>query len=388
VDQYDEQRQIIYITESSGYGGAETYLLDLTVAALEVAAVTVALPFLDQNAKLREELRQRGIRVLQLQQYRAIYPWNFLIALQFFLRHKRALFHFTLPHPDSCRWLLLAASLLRRRFVISELLVPPDPYKVGCYFLVTHLLFNGLKRLSYRRAAKVVAICEGMKNTLIEAYNLPAEQIVVVYNGIEVKEVDTAADTDVVKMATLRQELHLSEGDLLLTTAGRLAEQKGQGFLILALERLVAEFPSVVLLIVGEGPLLSVLKAEVTGRGLDGHVRFAGFREDFRSILQMTDIFVFPSLDEGFPYMITEAMAAGNPIVASAVGGIPEAVINGETGQLVPPKDVEQLYQAIRKLLLDAGLRKSMGEQGRRRARELFSRQITRQKMLALYEDV
>jgi glycosyltransferase involved in cell wall biosynthesis len=102
----------------------------------------------------------------------------------------------------------------------------------------------------------------------------------------------------------------------------------------------------------------------------------------------MTDIFVFPSLDEGFPYMITEAMAAGNPIVASAVGGIPEAVINGETGQLVSPKDVEQLYLAIRKLLLDAGLRKSMGEQGRRRARELFSRQITRQKMLALYEDV
>ncbi len=380
----DVQREIIYITESSGYGGSETYLLDLASAALAIATVAVALPFRSYNAKLREELQRRGIRLLEIQQYRANYLWNFFLALRFFLRHKGGVFHFTLPHPDSCRWLLLAAALLRRRYLISELLVPPDPFKAGWYFLVTHLLFNGLKRLSYDRAARVVAICEGMKNTLVQAYHMPDDKITVIYNGIDVA--GTGGDQS--HAEALRQELQLPAGAFLLTTAGRLMEQKGQGYLVAALARLVPELPSIVLLIVGEGPLLGVLKQEVAAKGLDGHVRFVGFRKDFRDILAMTDLFVFPSLDEGFPYMIIEAMAAGNPIVASAVGGIPEAVIAGETGLLVPPKDTERLYLAIRKLLEDGAMRKRMGEKGKTRARELFSREVMLREMFALYEGV
>ena len=378
------QREIIYITESSGYGGAETYLLDLASAAIDSSRVSVALPFRDSNAKLREELHERSIHVIELQQYRAIYVWNFFIALKFFLRHKTGLFHFTLPHPDSCRWLLLAASLLRRRYYITELLVPPDPYRAGWYFFVTHLLFNGLKRLSYNRSAGVIAICEEMKDILVRKYNLPAEKINVIYNGIEAEDSGSEPGWG----DALREELQLGEGNLLLITAGRLMEQKGHRFLISALEKLLVEFPAIVLLIMGEGPLLGPLKEEARNKGLDDHVRFTGFRKDFRSLLHMSDIFVLPSLNEGFPYIIIEAMFAGLPIVASAVGGIPEAVSQGETGLLVRPKDVDQLYRAIRELLIDGAMRERMAQKGREKAEQHFSKATMLREIFSLYEGV
>ena len=378
------QRKITYITESSGYGGSETYLLDLATAARNIAEVSVALPFRDENLKLREELQKKSIKTINLQQYRANYLWNIAIALKFFLQNKSHLYHFTLSYPNSCRWLLLAASLLRRKYIISELLVPPNPFKAGFYFLVTHLLFNGLKRLSYVRAAKVVPNCKAMKNILVRAYKMPAEKITVIYNGIDLGgEAGKVSNSE-----ALRGEFKLKQGDLILTTAGRLMEQKGHRYLIAAFEKLVAQIPPLVLLIIGEGPLESVLKEDAANRGLTDHVRFVGFREDFRSILLMSHIFLFPSLDEGFPYVIMDAMAAGLPVIATAVGGIPEAVVDGETGLLVPPHDVEQLYLASMHLLNDSDKRKKMGEKSRNRVEKLFSRKIMIQEMFSLYEDI
>lgn len=375
-------KEIVYITESSAYGGSEAYLITLVSAAREIAEkVSVALPYKKQNERTRARLQALGISVVELKQYRANYVLNLFLALKFLRARKHAFLHFTLPYPDSCRWVLLAASLLRRKFIISELLVPQSPYKAGWYFSVSFLLFNRLKKLSYARAEKVIAICKSMKDTLVNAYGMPSGKIVVVYTGID----DVASEYDVSSKEKLRIELGVNEEDIVLTSMGRLAEQKGHAYLIAAFARLADAFPLVVLLLTGEGPLRKALEAEVNKKGLTKRVIFTGFREDFRNILAVTDIFVFPSLEEGFPFTIIESMAACNPVIATSVGGVPEAVIDGETGIIVPPRDADALCAAIRLLLIDAALRHKMGEKGRQRVTMLFSKEKMVSETFALY---
>ena len=374
--------EIIYITESSGYGGAERYLIDLSTESKKTFEdVMVALPYNSRNAKLRDKLKSTGIRTIEIKQYMALYPLNFIIALKFFLSHKKSLFHFTLPHPDSCRWLLLAASLLRRRYVISELLVPPDPYKAGWYFFVTHLLFNAIKKFSYARAIKVIAICNEMKKTLVESYRMPSSKITVIYNGISPSPEISEESRD-----ELRSQLDINKGSIVLTTIGRLTEQKGHIYLLTAFEKLAVEYPSVVLLLVGDGPLKNLLEAAIKSRHLTAKVKMTGFREDIANILAITDLFVFPSLNEGFPYMILESMAAGKPVVATLVTGTAEAIIDGETGLLCKTKDPDDLAEKLLLLLNNKDSRDEMGRKARERAVEKFDIKDMTSKTFALYE--
>jgi glycosyltransferase involved in cell wall biosynthesis len=379
------KREIIYFTESSGFGGAERYLIDLAPKARDIAEeVCVVLPFRPGNAKLRDQLQTLGMTVLNIRQYKAAYLLNFLIALRFLQARPNAFLHFSLPYPDCCRWVLLAAAILRRQYIISELLVPENPYKAGHYFMVTHLIFNKLKEFSYNRARKVIAICERMKDILVSSYGLPSEKIAVIYNGIEVE----TAKGPTAARDRLMSEFGISEESLIVSTVGRLAEQKGHIFLLHAMKKLASEHPRVVLLLVGDGPLKGSIEAEIKSRTLSASVRMTGFREDFRDILAITDIFVFPSLNEGLSYIVLEAMAAGKPVVATDAGGNKELVVDGETGCIIRPKDVEGLHDAIEALIADEKRRKNMGEKGRQRIKESFALEGMIRKTLSLYPGI
>jgi glycosyltransferase involved in cell wall biosynthesis len=372
---------IVYITDSSGYGGAERYLIDIATAAKgRRMGVAVALPHRKENERLRGELILLGIQVINLRQYRVNYLFNFLIGLRFFLSRKDAFYHFTLPYPDACRWLLLAASLLRRRYIITELLVPPNPFKAGPYFFVAHLLFNPLKKFSYQRAEKVIAICNKMKTDLVKSYDLPSDKIAIIYNGV-----DPLPAVPEERKEQLRSQFDIAAASLVLTSIGRFTAQKGHTYLLAALERLVALYPSLVLLLVGDGELKGVIEAEIMARHLESNVRLPGFRDNVGEILSITDIFVFPSLEEGLPYMVLTSMAAGKPVIASRVGGIPEAVDEGVTGFMVPPKDVGELGEAMKRLIQDAALRMEMGRKGLERLKARFSKEAMLTSTLALY---
>jgi glycosyltransferase involved in cell wall biosynthesis len=131
--------------------------------------------------------------------------------------------------------------------------------------------------------------------------------------------------------------------------------------------------------VVGEGPQRSLLE------GIPG-VELLGMRDDVADVLTGADIFVLSSLSEGMPISVLEAMAAGLPVVATAVGGLPEVVVEGETGFLVPPDDVGALTRALARLVADCELRRRMGAAGRRRAELLFDVPRFREEHLALYE--
>src|SRR3989338_7498561 len=125
-------------------------------------------------------------------------------------------------------------------------------------------------------------------------------------------------------------------------------------------------------LLVGDGPARDRLRSLAEELGLPGQVMFAGMRDDVASVLPMMDIFVCPSLYEGFGIAIVEAMAAGRPVVASAVGGIPEIVVHEDTGLLVPPGDAAALADALATLLNHPEQARAMGARGLARAREKF----------------
>jgi glycosyltransferase involved in cell wall biosynthesis len=156
-------------------------------------------------------------------------------------------------------------------------------------------------------------------------------------------------------------------------TACRLVPVKDLMTLLGALVRLRDDVPDARLEIAGDGPERSRLEREVAARSLTGAVTFLGWRADIRAVMSGWDVFALPSLEESFPIAALEAMTAGLPVVASAVGGLPELVIDGETGWLVPPGDPGALAERLRALLLNPELRRALGASGRNRARQHFS---------------
>jgi glycosyltransferase involved in cell wall biosynthesis len=174
----------------------------------------------------------------------------------------------------------------------------------------------------------------------------------------------------------------------LLGLVARLHRQKGLGDLLAAVAWVRERVPDVRLLLIGEGELRDELEAQARALGLSGAVIFAGIRTDVAEIVAALDIFVLPSLWEGTSNAVLEAMAAGLPIVATAVGGTPEVVVDGVTGLLVPPRDPSALAGALVTLLQDADLRHRMGRAGRERVKQYFSLERMVRRTEALYEEL
>jgi glycosyltransferase involved in cell wall biosynthesis len=164
---------------------------------------------------------------------------------------------------------------------------------------------------------------------------------------------------------------------------------KGHEELVDAASRIVPAFPNVVFLLAGrDSGTMEATRARVRERGIGGSVRFVGSRTDVPDLLRASDFFVHPSRTEGFSNAILEAMAAGLPVVACDVGGNPEAVVDGETGRMVPSRDAAAFASAIAELLADPEKRKAMGEAGRHRAAERFSLDRMVGEMESLYDSL
>ena len=197
---------------------------------------------------------------------------------------------------------------------------------------------------------------------------------------------DTYVHVDGVRVEQLRQTWHLPPRASLVGTVGRFVQPKGHAHLLEAMTKVRRHHPDARALLVGDGPLRPEMEAKARELDLSETVIFTGIRRDVPEILALLDIFILPSLWEGLPVALLEAMAAGLPVVATRVGGVPEVVIDGVTGLLVPPRDPEALSAAILTLLQDPDLRHRMGEAGQRRVRNHFSVDQMIQKTEALYE--
>lgn len=217
------------------------------------------------------------------------------------------------------------------------------------------------------RTDLIITNAEAVKGFLVRRIGLPKGIIGVIPNGLEIVDFDAALRQGPTAPLPVR-----SHGPVVGTVA-RLEPQKGITYLIDAFRQLPPDMAHVRLWVIGAGVEESRLRNQAAAAGLAGRIHFLGHRSDVPGIMARLDLFVLPSLWEGLPNVVLEAMAARRAVVATAVDGTPEAVAQGETGLLVPPADASALAGAMASLLRDHARRTAFGEAGRRRVEKAFS---------------
>ena len=235
-----------------------------------------------------------------------------------------------------------------------------------------------LYRLLRRMPDAVFAVAETVKRHVLEVDGVPAGRVQVIYNGLELGPDPPAKPP-------------FAAGVAHIVTVGNLRPVKGQDVLLEAAAGLLHDFPGSQLTFVGavlDEAYALRLRARVAELGLAQRVHFVGNVTEVRTFLQGTDLFVLPSRSEGFSNAILEAMAEGLPVIATTVGGNAEAVVDGQTGLLVPPDDVDALSAALKRLVTDPATAAGMGKAGRDRAAEEFSRDAIYRRIIRSYGDL
>lgn len=266
----------------------------------------------------------------------------------------------------------LAAALAGTPVVIHE--VHGDPVAVD-----RHPLLNRFVLLAERTAAPLADCLVVVADRLGEIYldrdiGRPG-QYRRIYDGVDLARFDGAVDAVADRPG----------GPVRLVFVGRLADGKGMFDLLDAVERLASSGRDVRLDVVGDGPLTDAVARDVASRDLP--VSLLGYRDDVPVVLARADVLVLPSYREGTPRVITEAMAAGLPVVSTAIAGIPEQVLDGETGYLVEPGDVDALTGRLRELVDEPDRRRAFGEQARDRA-ERFDVEAAQRQYRELYREL
>ncbi len=223
---------------------------------------------------------------------------------------------------------------------------------------------------------KMVGVSEQTTENLRKYEKIPQRKLLTIANGIDgtrfVIKIDRQAK---------RKELDLPRVGPVIGVISRLEKVKGITYLLQAMPVIIKNFPELVLFVVGEGSEMNSLQLESKMLGIEQNVIFAGVRYDIPEILQALDIYLLPSLSEGLPMGLLEAMAAGCPIIASNVGGIPSVVTNGETGMLVAVANVQDFTLALIYLLKNVTVRQKMSAN----MQLVFQRDYNAEKMSRMY---
>jgi glycosyltransferase involved in cell wall biosynthesis len=225
---------------------------------------------------------------------------------------------------------------------------------------VKRRLLFALERLPYHRARRVVVPSTLIRDILLRQ-GLAAGRIVLIPYGFDSGRYEPPSDEE---LAALRSTLAL-EGRFVVACFGRLEPQKGQQFLIEAAVRLRRLVPTILVLLVGEGPGRAALEDQIRKRGLEDHVRLTGWRRDVLPLMACAHVVAQPTLQEAFSQVMAEALWMGRALVITPVGGVADIIRNGENGVVVPFGDEEALATTIHELARDESRRRSLGRSGR-----------------------
>jgi glycosyltransferase involved in cell wall biosynthesis len=239
-------------------------------------------------------------------------------------------------------------------------------------------------RLLLERRDRVVAVGEAVRRALIQNEGIPSARVRVIYNGIDLSQFSPKGLDD----DSIRREISIGDADLMIIQVARLDYLKDHATAIQVMEHLVKSHTRARLVLVGDGPELGKIEALTRKCGLTEHVRFLGLRTDVARLLHAADLFLLTSISEGIPLTLIEAMAAGLPVVATQVGGVPEVVQDGATGLLAPARDADSLAGKIKCLAGNPELRRQMSQRARDRARGCFSECLMHGKYLELYTEI
>jgi len=239
-----------------------------------------------------------------------------------------------------------------------------------------------IANLRYRPFCKVIAISDAIAQ-ILRASGLDENRLVLIRSAVDTDRFSQPADCN-----AFRSEFGLRDTDIAIAVIAQLIPRKGHRYLLDALARIRGRQPQVKLIIFGQGSLETELRERTARLGLGDTVQFAGFRQDLDDYLACIDIVVHPAMAEGLGVAALKAAAAGLPVVAFEAGGLTEGVVDGKTGFLVPPQDVESLGEAIARLADDPALRRKFGDAGRKRMQCDFSIDVMLNQHVQLYESI
>jgi glycosyltransferase involved in cell wall biosynthesis len=387
------QLKVLQIISNLDIGGAQEVVRTLAVYLAEVGCVPVVCTFKD--GPLREEIERQGIAVEVLPARRHSIV-NFHLFVKDMLRIRRELldvvrkYNADVVQTHLLRVLDFLVLTVRGRTNTPLIFwtAHNTNEELKLEQLPSHKWLLKPKRLGYRWLYRVttrwingfIAVAEGVKQELIETIGPIEDKITVICNGVDIKRYQKPVDK-----AAVRQKLGLSQQSRLIAVVGTFKRQKGHRYLIEAAPPLAAAFPDLHIILIGDGDLRAELEAQTRSLGLEQRIHFLGNRYDVPDLLGASEYFVLPSLWEGLPMALIEAMASGLPIVASDVSGTAQVMIHGETGLIVPPGDTQKLQAAIYDLLTNSDQAQAMGQAARRHI-EGFSAKRQAKEHVALYQ--
>jgi glycosyltransferase involved in cell wall biosynthesis len=359
--------KVLFFVDSPVFGGVEQALLQL-MEGLDRAVwwpVLVHHPSENLQYLIRkvDELQIKRIETppmpLGIRGMKSMVPF-----LKIIHREQPVVFHAHLSWPLGCKWGVVASILAHvPAIIVTEQLFLDISYTRMSYFQ---------QRLLSTWMGKYITVSCDIADKMREVFHIPDQKIRVIHNAVEPAKFEDSTLPE--ELTELRKKITKP----LILTVARLDEQKGHRDLLKA----AVEIPEAIFAFLGDGPERSDLEEYSRELGVAERIIFLGFRSDVANWLNACDLFVLPSLFEGLPISILEAMCAGKPVIATAIPGNEEAVIEGQTGYLTPPRDPGSLAAAIRSMLADPEMRSRMGRAGKEIVLQKYSapamiRQIT-----------
>jgi len=356
--------RIAHLIDSDGPGGAERVVAELATAFQAAGAYNVAFLSADGEGWLTRELEGSGVTMEYFRDDRRIPPECVSVLADAFRRHR-----ITVAHSHEFGMAVYGAwASWRAR-------VPHVITMHGSRYYADRLRRRLAMRAAIALSGRTVAVSKSLARAMSRDTYVRPSRIEMIPNGVRWVPPEGT---------TLRDELRLGPADRVLVAVGNLYPVKGHEHLIEAMALLIGEHPSLHLAIAGRGDLADALSARARNRGLAGRVHLLGLRSDIGGILAAADVFVLPSLSEGTPLALLEAMFAGRPIVASEVGEVGVVLAHGQAGVLVEPGNAAALAAALDGVLRDPSRARELGARAAQRAAAEYD--ISR--MIRRYADV
>jgi len=361
--------KVLQLVEGFNFGGAETKLLELVqhIDAQKFETVVVSLGL---GNEIEDRFQQLDCRVFTFQR-RHRFDFDLMKRLKKFIQDENIdIVMTTLFYADVLGAMVGHKAGAKGVFSWETISSPK--------WLKPHRLWG--YRYAIRRADKVISVSQATADWLESKRKVPREKIEIIPYGVNLKEFKPKP------LTIKRQDVGIPENNIVVGQVSRLDEQKGHSYLLDAAQRVVRKNKNVTFVLVGDGPKRKEIQQAIEEKGLNDYFVLLGFRRDVPELLRLFDIFTLPSLYEGLPNVVLEAMASGLPVVATPVDGTKEAVVDQETGLFVPVKDPEILANTLFDLINNPEKRKSFGEAGRRRVEEKFSLRHQMRRFEELYK--
>ncbi len=350
--------KVLYVFAALPVGGAEQVLVtELNGLRRELFSPLVCV--ISEKGPVGEIIEQMGIPLIPLHRMKKNqFDYGIIREIKDLIRQEKIVLVHTHLY-DGGKYGRIAARMAK---------VPAIVHTVHNVYVKRRTKYHLINWILSFFTDRIIAVSESVKDSVVHYDRINRSKIQVIYNGIDLTRFDSP-----LSRKEIRAGLGIETEEFAIGVIARLEEQKGHRYLLEALSQIPESLASLKILIVGDGQLRSVLEAETKKRGLSSKVFFLGTRKPITPILKALDLFLLPSLWEGFSMAILEAMAAGVPVIATRVGGAGEVITSGRDGLLIPPGDARILAEAIQDALQHRDKYEEMARNGRERVRQYFS---------------